>query len=154
MDEFDRKILAYIQEFGRSSYAEMGAAVGLSISAVNERLKKLERQGTVSGWAARLDPEAVGCSVLAFVHVLIERPEHEAAFLDLVRGEPAIQECHHVTGDWSYLLKIRAASLKALEDIIARRIKALPGIPRSRTSIVLSTAKETGAIPIPETSPP
>jgi Lrp/AsnC family leucine-responsive transcriptional regulator len=86
--------------------------------------------------------------VLAFVHVLIERPEHEAAFLALVRDEPAILECHHVTGDWSYLLKLRAASLAALEDVIARRIKALPGIPRSQTVVALSTAKETAALPI------
>lgn len=149
MDDFDRKILWHIQVFGRSSYAEIGAVVGLSVSAVNERLKKLEKQGVIAGWTARVDPVAAGCPVLAFVYVLIERPEHEPAFMALVRGEPAILECHHVASDWSYLLKVRAASLLALEEIVARRIKALPGIPRSQTVIVLSTAKETAAIPIP-----
>lgn len=149
MDDFDRKILWHIQVFGRSSYAEIGAVVGLSVSAVNERLKKLEKQGVIAGWTARVDPAAAGCPVLAFVYVLIERPEHEPAFMALVRGEPAILECHHVASDWSYLLKVRAASLLALEEIVARRIKALPGIPRSQTVIVLSTAKETAAIPIP-----
>lgn len=148
MDSLDRKIIEYIQVFGRGSYAEIGAAAGLSVSAVNERLKKLEKQGAITGWGARVDPLAAGCPVLAFVHVMIERPEHEAAFLQLVRDEPAIQECHHVTGEWSYLLKVRAASLAALEDIIVRRIKALPGIPRSQTFIALSSAKETAAVPV------
>lgn len=148
MDDFDRKILEHIQVFGRSSYGEIGAVVGLSVSAVNERLKKLEKSGAIAGWTARVDPLAVGSPVLAFVYVMIERPEHEPAFLALVRADAAIQECHHVSGDWSYLLKVRAASLLDLEDLVARRIKALPGIPRSQTIIALSTAKETAAVPI------
>lgn len=154
MDDLDRKILEHIQHFGRSSYAEIGGAIGLSVSAVNERLKKLEKQGVIAGWTARLDPLAAGNNVLAFVYVLIERPEHDAAFQTLVRGEPAIQECHHIASDWSYLLKVRAPSLLALEDLVARRIKALPGIPRSQTVIVMSTAKETATVPVhlPQTS--
>lgn len=148
MNELDQKILRHIQHFGRSSYAEIGGAVGLSVSAVNERLKKLEKQGVISGWAARVDPLAAGNGVLAFVYVLIERPEHEATFQALVRDEPAIQECHHVASDWSYLLKVRAPNLLALEELVARKIKALPGIPRSQTVIVMSTAKETAAVPV------
>jgi Lrp/AsnC family leucine-responsive transcriptional regulator len=148
MDELDRKILEHIQHFGRSSYAEIGGAVGLSVSAVNERLKKLEKQGVIAGWTARVDPLAAGNGVLAFVYVLIERPEHEAAFQALVRTEPAIQECHHVASDWSYLLKVRAPSLLALEELVARKIKALPGIPRSQTVIVMSTTKETATVPV------
>jgi Lrp/AsnC family leucine-responsive transcriptional regulator len=148
MDEVDKKILWHIQHFGRSSYAEIGGAVGLSVSAVNERLKKLEKQGVIAGWAARVDPLAAGNRVLAFVYVLIERPEHETAFHALVCDEPAIQECHHVASDWSYLLKVRAPSLLALEELVARKIKALPGIPRSQTVIVMSTAKETAAVPV------
>lgn len=148
MDEIDGKILRHIQDFGGSSYAEIGAVVGLSVSAVNERLKKLEKQGVIAGWTARVDPQAAGNTVLAFVYVLIERPEHEAAFHTMVRFEPAIQECHHVASDWSYLLKVRTPSLLALEELVARRIKALPGIPRSQTVIVLSTAKETAAVPV------
>lgn len=148
MDDIDRKIVRLIQADARQSYADIGAAVGLSVSAVNERLKKLERSGAIRGWTALVDPAAAGCGVLAYVQVLIERPEHEAAFLDLVRSEPAIQECHHVTGDWSYLLKVRAADMAGLEALLAQRIKALPGIPRSHSVIVLSSAKETPALPV------
>ncbi len=148
MDDLDRKILEHIQHFGRSSYAEIGGAIGLSVSAVNERLKKLEKQGVIAGWTARVDPLAAGNGVLAFVYVMIERPEHEAAFHALVRAEAAIQECHHVASDWSYLLKVRAPNLLALEELVARKIKALPGIPRSQTVIVMSTAKETAMVPV------
>lgn len=148
MDDLDGKILEHIQSFGKSSYAEIGGAIGLSVSAVNERLKKLEKQGVIAGWAARVDPLAAGNGVLAFIYVMIERPEHEAAFQALVRNEPAIQECHHVASNWSYLLKVRAANLLALEDLVARRIKALPGIPRSQTVIVMSTVKETATVPV------
>jgi len=153
MDSNDGKILWYVQKLGRASLAEIGAAAGLSVSAANERLKKLEKQGAITGWTARVDPEAAGCPVLAFVYVLIERPEHEPAFLAMVQDEAAIQECHHVASEWSYLLKVRAASLLALEDIVARRIKVLPGIPRSQTIIVLSSAKETAALPISASVP-
>lgn len=154
MDENDRKIIQFIQENGRAGYAEIGAAVGLSVSAVNERLKKLERLGAIRGWAALVDPAAAGCPVLAFVEVLIERPEHEPAFLALVRDEPAILECHHVTGDWSYLLKVRAADIVALEDLLARRIKTLPGVPRSRSVVVLSSAKDSPVLPVPVSTAP
>jgi len=148
MDSNDGKILAYVQQLGRASLAEIGAAAGLSVSAANERLKKLEKQGAITGWTAKVDPAAAGCPVLAFAYVMIERPEHEAAFLALVRDEPAILECHHVTGEWSYLLKIRAASLTALENVLVRRIKSLPGIPRSQTFIALSSAKDSSVLPI------
>lgn len=148
MDSIDRKIVGLIQADARQSYADIGAAVGLSVSAVNERLKKLERSGAIRGWTALVDPAAAGCGVLAYVQVLIERPEHEAAFLALVQSEPAIQECHHVTGDWSYLLKVRVADMAGLEALLAQRIKTLPGIPRSHSVVVLSSAKETPVMPV------
>ena len=153
MDDHDRKILHFIQAQGRASYAEIGAAAGLSVSAVNERLKKLERQGAIRGWMALIEPAAAGCPVLAFVEVMIERPEQEPAFLALVRDEPAILECHHVTGDWSYLLKVRAPDIVALEDLLARRIKALPGVPRSRSVVVLSSAKDSPVLPVSVVTP-
>jgi len=148
MDNIDRKILEYIQADGRASYGDIGAAIGLSVSAVNERLKKLERQGAICGWSALIDPAAAGCPVLAFVEVMVERPEHEAAFLAQVRDEPAILECHHVTGDWSYLLKVRVPDIAALETLLARRIKTLPGVPRSRSVVVLSSAKDSPVLPV------
>lgn len=148
MDDIDRKILDLIQGDGRISAVKLGEAVGLSPAPVTERLRKLQQAGIIQGFQARLDPAAMGCPILAFVQVLIERPEHEAAFLAMVRDTQEILECHHVTGEWSYLLKIRAADMAGLESLLARRLKALPGIPRSHTVIALSSAKDEAALPI------
>ena len=148
MDDMDRKIVAHVQQDGRASYAEIGAAVGLSVSAVNERLKKLQVTGVIAGWGARIAPKPVGLDVLAFVHVLLERPEHDAGFRAAMTGNAAVQECHHLTGEWSYLLKVRVPDTAALERFLTAELKALPGVVRSHTAIALSSVKETAALPV------
>lgn len=148
MDDIDRKIIETIQENGRAAYAEVAAAAGLSVSAANERLRKLQDRGVVRGWTARIDPEAIGLGVLAFVHLLVDRPEHNAAFLDLACSLPEVQEIHHVTGAWSYLLKVRAADTRALERLLSDRLKSVPGVARTETVIALSSPKETAALPV------
>jgi Lrp/AsnC family transcriptional regulator, leucine-responsive regulatory protein len=146
MDAIDRKILDYIQQNGRDSYAEIGKAVGLSVSAVNDRLKKLTATGAIRHFSASIDPAAAGRNLLAFVSVLLDRPEHDKGFVAAMAALRDVQECHHVTGDWSYLLKIRVADTAALERVIAGKIKALPGVARSQTVIALSSAKDSPAI--------
>ncbi len=148
MDDLDRKIIAHFQQDGRASYAEVSAAVGLSVSAVNERLKKLQASGVIAGWGARIAPKPVGLDVLAFVHVLLERPEHDSAFRTAMTANPSVQECHHMTGEWSYLLKIRVPDTAALERFLTDELKALPGVVRSHTAIALSSVKETAALPV------
>ena len=143
-----RKIIAHFQQDGRASYAEVGAAVGLSVSAVNERLKKLQASGVIAGWGARIAPKPVGLDVLAFVHVLLERPEHDPAFRAAMSANPSVQECHHLTGEWSYLLKVRVPDTSALERFLTDELKALPGMVRSHTAIALSSVKETAALPV------
>jgi len=147
MDEIDRKILAHIQHSGHDSYADIGAAVGLSVSAVNERLKKLQAQGAIRGWAACVDPESVGRGVLAFVFVALDRPEHDVGFRAAMTARDEIQECHHVTGDWSYLLKARLGSVGELETLLATAIKVQPGVTRTHTMIALSSPKESAFVP-------
>lgn len=148
MDDIDRKIIAHIQQDGRASYAEIGIAVGLSVSAVNERLKKLQLSGVIAGWTARIDPTALGLGILAFVQVLLDRPEHDQPFCDALRQWPAVQECHHVTGEWSYLLKIRVKDTTTLETFLSKQLKSLPGIVRSHTVIALSSVKDSADLPI------
>lgn len=146
MDAIDRKILDYVQARGRDTYAEIGAAVGLSVSAVNERLKKLERAGLIRGWAALVDPKAVGRGVLAYMLLLIDRPEHEKPLVDAICALPQVLECHHVTGDWSYLLKLRLGDISEIETVLADTIKRHPGAIRTHTVLALSSRKETAAI--------
>lgn len=146
MDSVDRQILQILQNDATPSYAAIGAVVGLSVSGVNERLKKLRARGILRGMVARLDPAALGLDILAFVQILVDRPESEGELVRRMGEMPEVQECHHMTGDYSYLVKIRARDTRHLEHLINERIKSLPGIARTFTLIALSTAKETSAI--------
>lgn len=148
MDDIDRKILSYAQQHGRDTYAEIGAAVGLSVSAVNERLKKLQASGTIQGWQARVDPLALDLRLLAFQFVLIDKPQNEKPFLVAVTTHAEVQECHHITGEWSYLLKLRVADTAALERLVGEVVKAQRGVVRTLTMIALSSAKESAALPV------
>jgi Lrp/AsnC family leucine-responsive transcriptional regulator len=146
MDDIDRKIIAHIQAEGRASLAEVGAAAGLSVSAANERLRKLQAAGVVRGWEARIDPDAIGLGLLAFVFLLHGDHAAEAAFREGAAALPEVLECHHVTGEWSYLLKVRARDAAGLERLMGR-LKALPGVGRTMTTIALSSPKETARLP-------
>lgn len=147
MDTIDRKILDYVQQKGRDTYAEIGAAVGLSVSAINERLKKLERAGTIKGWGARVDAKHVGQGVLAFMLLLIDRPDNEKKLVEAICSLPQVLECHHITGEWSYLLKLRLSDVSEIETVLADTIKQNPGAIRTHTLLALSSRKETAALP-------
>lgn len=149
MDEIDRIILDTVQRDGRASLGEIGRRCGLSISATNERVRKLEARGLINGWGARLDPVAVGADLLAFIFVLLAGPEHEAAFKELVLRLDEVQECHHVTGEWSYLLKVRTRGTAGLERLLADGLKGVPGLARTHSTIALSSVKETPYVAIP-----
>lgn len=148
MDEIDRIMIEMAQSDGRVTSAALAEATGLSVSAANDRLRRLQERGVIAGWTARVDPEAVGLGLLAFLFVLVDRTEHNAPFLAAAAALPEVQELHHVTGEWSYLLKVRVASTRALEALITHRIKAIPGVSRSMTFIALSSGKETSALPV------
>jgi Lrp/AsnC family leucine-responsive transcriptional regulator len=146
MDDIDCKIIAHLQQNARDSYAGIAAAVGLSVSAVNERLKKLEASGIITGWSITTDPEKLGRPTLAFVSVALEGAKHDAGFVAAMAALPDVLECHHVTGAWSYLLKVRVATNSALERVIVERIKRVPGVARTETVIALSSAKDTHVV--------
>lgn len=143
LDDVDRRILGALQEDARRSRDSIGRAVGLSAAAVHERIRKLERSGTIRGYAALLDAERVGCDLMAFVRVFIDHPRFEGAFVDAVIAMPEIQECHWVTGSASCLLKARTRDRQELQKLILDRINALEGVRQTETIVVLSTSKET-----------
>ncbi len=146
MDELDIELLGLVQANSRQSYGELGRRVGLSVSAVNERLKKLQARGVIAGYTARVNARAVGLDICAFVQVLIDRPGNEPGFVEAVAAMAAVEECHHVTGDYSYLLKLRARDTRHLESLISASVKAIPGVVRSQTLIALSSPKEAGPL--------
>lgn len=148
MDHIDRQLLALVQHDGKQSHAELGNQVGLSTSSVNERLRKLQQQGIIQRFVALVEPEAVGLHVCAFVRISVEGPEQEITFPERVHDLPEVMECHTMTGEYSYLLKIRTSSTRALERFLRKAIKPLPGVGRTNTLIVLRTTKESTELPI------
>lgn len=151
-DSIDSKAVAALQRDGRASWADLGSALGLSAPAAAERVRKLTENGTIRGFSALLDPEAAGFPVLAFVAVTLAAQGKRAVFLDAVRRHDLIQECHHVAGDDDFLLKVRCRSLAELERTLADELKGRLGIARTRTTIVLGTAKETTRLPVEVTA--
>jgi len=149
-DDIDRKLLALLQEDDRLALAELSRRVGVAASTINDRIKRLASQGVISGFHARLDPEKLGLELLAFILVSWSDPKVEAAFLKKIRAAEQVLECHHVTGAWNYLLKVRLRNTKDLETFLSGTIKAVRGVERTETIITLSTAKETWALNAPE----
>jgi Lrp/AsnC family leucine-responsive transcriptional regulator len=105
LDEIDRKLLLLFQDNDRLTLTAVSKAVGLVSSTVNERLKRLVRDGVISGFHARVDPMATGFGLVAFVLVAWEDPKIERVFVEKIRQSPTVVERHHLTGSWNYLLK-------------------------------------------------
>jgi Lrp/AsnC family leucine-responsive transcriptional regulator len=142
LDAKDRRILHLVQRDGALSQAEIARKVGLSTAAVNERLRKLEASGTIRRWAAIVSPAAVGAGVTAFVEIFMEHPRFEASFLRRVMSLDEVLECHHVTGEFSLLLKVRVADVESLQDLLLEQLGAHEGVRQTRTVMALSTVKE------------
>jgi Lrp/AsnC family leucine-responsive transcriptional regulator len=144
LDRTDARILEVLQRDGRRPYAEIGADVGISGPSAHERVKKLEARGIIRGYAAQVDPQAVGLDILAFAWVT-QSPGTVATDLT---GEFAavaeIEECHHMAGEADYLLKVRARDIRHLDALI-HTIQAIPNVFRTVTDVALSTAFERRA---------
>jgi Lrp/AsnC family transcriptional regulator, leucine-responsive regulatory protein len=147
MDATDRIILDRMQQDGSLTYAEIGSAAGLSASAVNDRLKRLRAEGVIRRMTADVDPVAVGLNLLAFVLVAVNEPPGEAGFRNAMKAAPEVLECHHLTGDFSYLLKLRLHDTAHLEHFLMNGLKPLAGVVRTHTLIALSSVKETHILP-------
>lgn len=148
-DSIDIKVLECLMQQGRMTWSELAGKLGLSSPAAADRVRRLEEKGAIVGYAARINPDAVGCSLMAFVAVTLEHPQYRDLFLEKVQELAEIQECHHMTGDDDYFLKIRCRGTADLERLISEELKGVPGVLKTRTSIVLSSPKETGDLPLP-----
>ncbi len=148
LDEIDITVLQQLMRQGRITWSELASLLQLSAPATADRVRRLEEKGIIQSYAALVNPELIGCGITAFIAVTLDRPEHRQGFIDLVNHLPEIQECHHVTGDDDYLLKVRCTSTRSLEALISNQIKGLPGILRTRTTLALSTVKETPVLPL------
>ena len=148
MDAIDRKALGRLMTDGRTSWADLGEHLGLSAPAAAERVRKLEERGVIRQFAALPGPIEAGFPVLAFVSVTLQSQSKRKAFLDAVGRHGGIQECHHVAGDDDYLLKVRCKTMGDLDDLLSEELKGRMGVARTRTTVVLGSAKESTALPI------
>ena len=136
----DARILDILQRDGRRPYAELGADVGMSGPSAHERVKKLEARGVITGYRASVDPEKLGAGVTAFILVTqIAGPR--GSLEDAFESMPWVEECHHIAGEESLMLKVRAESTRALEHLIWD-IRALESVERTKTVVVLATEFE------------
>jgi Lrp/AsnC family leucine-responsive transcriptional regulator len=146
LDGKDRSILSLIQRDGKMSQALIAQHVGLSTAAVNERLKKLEQAGVIRRFTALVDPKAVGVQVTAFIEVFIEHPRYEEPFIKRILELDEVQECHHITGEFSVLLKVRVRDMESLQRLVISQLNGAEGVRQTRTVMVLSTVKEESYI--------
>jgi len=152
VDAIDRKILALLQEDAKIPQAKVAKAVGLTAPSINERIRKLERGGYIRSYVALLDEKKLGQDVTAFVEVFIEQPRFEAGFIDAVSRLDEVLECHHITGEFSLLLKVRVADMAAFRKLLIEELNTVRGVRQTRTLVVLATAKEQHRIKIEPTT--
>jgi Lrp/AsnC family leucine-responsive transcriptional regulator len=141
LDDIDLRILSLLQEDCRTSLVRLGEHVGLSAPAVLERIKKLEAAEVITGYRAILDGRRLGLDITAFIGVIISHPRLIADFERRVVALPDVLECHHVTGEYTLLLKVKTANTSSLERLISQ-IRSLEGVARTETMVVLSTHTE------------
>ncbi len=146
LDSIDRKLLSLLQKDDRASLADLSRAVGAPASTINDRIKRLVANGIITGFHARVAPEAVGLNLLAYVFVCWSDPKVEPVFIKKIAASPTVLECHHVTGAWNYLLKVRVGTTQDLEKFLSGTIKAVAGVERTETIIVLSSTKESWSV--------
>lgn len=142
VDLIDARIIELLQADARRTQGEIAQQVKLSQPSVAERIKKLEQRGFIIGYTARVDPRKLGHDVTAFAGVGIAHPRYFEAFERRLAAMPEVLEAHRVAGRDSYLLKIRAPNTRALDDLLVRTIRTIPGVTRTQTTIVLSSTKE------------
>ena len=146
IDAIDAQILHLLQTDGRVKRTDIAEAVGLSIPSVSDRMRKLTERGVLNGTHATLAAKRIGWDVTAFVFVQSTGSDHYPEFIETVTAMDEVQELHSVTGDGSHVLKVRVRNTTGLERLLAR-LQAVPGVRGTRTSLVLSTHKETTYLP-------
>lgn len=145
LDKLDRRILQLLQQDGRMSMKDLAEQVGLSITPAIERVKRMERDGVITGYHARLNPAAVGATLLVFVEITLNQKSasHFEQFRREVLRIPEVQECHLVSGDFDYLIKARIHEMAEYRKLLGDMLLNLPGAAQSKSYVVMEEIKET-----------
>ncbi|MGI3903323.1 MAG: Lrp/AsnC ligand binding domain-containing protein [Janthinobacterium lividum] len=150
VDASDLKILDILQADGRITTSDLAERLRLSPTATGERLRRLTRDGVITGYGARLDPQRLGLGLLVFVEVSLDKTTSDVfeQFARAVRLTPEILECHMVAGGFDYLVKARVADMAAYRRLLGDVLLALPGIKETRTYAVMDEVKRDGPLPV------
>jgi Lrp/AsnC family transcriptional regulator, leucine-responsive regulatory protein len=148
ISENDARILDVLQRDGRRPYADLGAEVGISGPSAHERVKKLESRGVITGYAAIVDPRAVGYDILAFSWIIQAPGTTSIDLAEMFAAIPEIEECHHITGEADYLIKVRARDTRDLERVL-RAVRATPHVFQTETDVVFSSGFERRPLHVP-----
>jgi len=141
LDELDLRLLEALQQNARSTFAELGVGVGLKAPAVHDRVKRLEQRGFLRGYSARIDTRRLGIELIAFVSAYTTSDVDYDQFTTAIAALPEVGEIHSVAGEESFVLKVFTRSTSHLDDFLSR-LKAIPGMARTKTTVVLSTVYE------------
>ena len=146
LDELDRRLVDLLVADGRRSYADLARDTGLSTSAVHQRVRRLEQRGAIAGYTARVDPETAGLPLSAFISIQALDPAAPDDAPERLRHLTAIEACHSVAGDESYILQVRVGGPGDLEQLL-QEVRAAAGVS-TRTTVVLSTPWEGRTPPL------
>lgn len=150
LDRIDRLILDALQNDGRLSNVALAKQVNLTPTPCLERVRRLERDGYITGYHASLSPQLMGAGLLVFVEISLIRnsPDAFSEFRKHARRLSNILECHLVSGNFDYLIKARVKDMNEYRDLLSEKILALPGVSNSRSYVVIEEVKESSLLPI------
>lgn len=147
LDDLDIQILEALQRNARSTFAELGAIVGLKPPAVHDRVKRLEQRGHIRGYSAQLDGKRLGLELVAFVSCYTSPDCRYDDFTSALSALPEVCEIHSVAGEETFMCKVVTRSTQHLDDLLGR-LKSMPGMARTKTTIVLTTPFDRGGISV------
>ncbi len=148
IDEISLKILTILQKKARIPNVEVARQVDMAPSAVLERIRKLENNGYIDGYEVRLNPEKFKRNLVAFVTVSVTNSADITATGNLLSAIPEVQEVHHIAAEDGFLVKVRVADVSDLGKLISEKVRMVPEVSQTRTTVAMTTFKETARIPI------
>ena len=145
LDDFDRKILAILRQDGRITFTDLAQRVGLSKTPCQQRVRRLDENGVITGFAAIVDPAKVGLDHVAFAEVKLSDTREAALkqFNAAVRAIPEVEECHMIASSFDYLLKVRTADIRRYRIVLGEKISSLPHVASTSTFVAMETISET-----------
>jgi Lrp/AsnC family transcriptional regulator, leucine-responsive regulatory protein len=151
-DAIDRKILSILQDNGKITNAQLSIDVGLSPAPTLERVKKLEKNGVIESYHANLNKQEIGLGVTTFVHVALigHRKSIVDSFVQQIINIPEVVECHHITGQGDFILKVVSKDIPSYQKLLVEVINEIPEIDNTQSTVILSTFKESRVMPIPD----